>query len=432
MGGFTAGNGTANAGEALKHLATAFVFLILGLAALCWNSDLLVKGGARSGQVVAGLHFLTLGWLSLSIFGALQVFSGVALGGAPLDRRLSRLARWIWTGGVLLFVGGFLIGKIALLGTGFLILGLALALYTIQIVPVLLQAKRGQITRVFIGIAFFSLWCAWLLGVTSGLARSGWGPALRVLPPGALQAHLLFAIFGWAGSMVIGVGSHLVPMFALSRGNSPLPLKLTLAVWVALPVTGILSAFFPSPWVSIGWGLAAVGSILWAVQFYLYLAARVRREKDPGLRIAAQATAFLLLAWGLAGFLADPVPFVALAIVGWLCFFTLGIYHRVVPFLVWFLKFSRPVLGKPAPKVKDLTDPNIATFVEVLVAAGLVVWIAGLWRHSAGAAYVGSGLMAIGALCALLQLKPLFFSSKNAGKEVFPHGPLRRKDPSVP
>ncbi|HRO68395.1 MAG TPA: hypothetical protein PL182_12570, partial [Pseudobdellovibrionaceae bacterium] len=79
-----------------------------------------------------------------------------------------------------------------------------------------------------------------------------------------------------------------------------------------------------------------------------------------------------------------------------------------------------------------LTDQNIASLVEALVAAGLVVWIAGLWRHSAEAAYAGSSLMGIGALCALLQLKPLFFSSKNAGKEVFPHGPLGGKDPSVP
>lgn len=427
--GFTTGSGTANAGEALKHLATAFAFLLLGLGALVLNSPLLAAGGARDAKVVAGLHFLTLGWLSMSIFGALQVFSGVALGGPPLDRRLSAVARWIWAGGVLLFVFGFLAGRPASLVGGFLALGFALALYTAQIVPALIHAKRGQITRVFIGLAFFSLWCAWLLGTGGGLARAGRLPAAFALPPGYLHAHLLLAIFGWVGSMIIGVGSHLVPMFALSRGGSTVPLKLALAAWLPLPVAGILSAFFPEPWVAIGWTLAAAGCLAWAFQFRSYLRARVRRERDHGLRIAALATIFLLLAWIAAGLLDDPTPFIALTIVGWLCFFTLGIYHRIVPFLVWFVRFSRPAKLGPPLKVKDLTDPRIGRAVETLVAAGLLIWFFGLWRHSATAAFAGSVLMAAGALTALLQLKTLLGSP---GKEARLHGTFGRKNPATP
>lgn len=398
---------TENAAEALKHFATAFAFLLAGLIALFLNSELLASGGARSLRVVTGLHFLTLGWLTLSIFGALQVFTGVALGGVKLSNRLAPWGRRLWSLGLVFFVVGLLVENTPLLASGFGLLGLALVLYSTQVFPALLQARRGQITKAFIVIAFFSLWSAWLLGTTAGLARAGWGFALEILPPGYLQAHILLAVFGWVGSMIIGVGSHLVPMFALSRDTTQLPLKITLGVWTALPVAGILSAYFPNPWITISWSIAALGSLTWAVQFVLYLRGRIRREKDYGLMIAALATTFLILAWIGAGLLKDPVPFIALALVGWLSFFTLGIYHRVLPFLVWFMKYSRPIKGLRPPKVKDLMDPLISLMVGAFVGLGILVWFGGLWLHETRAVYCGSGLILTGVLLALGHLETL-------------------------
>lgn len=415
MGGLSVGGGTANAQEALKHLATAFGFFLLGLIALLINSDRLATGGYRDLRVVAGVHFLTLGWLSLSIFGALQVFSSVALGGKPLNHKLSSFSRKLWASGVVLFVLGFLTAKAILFATGFLLIGVALFFYTWQIVPILVQAKRGQMTRFLVGVAFISIWCVWLLGASGGLARLGYMPSWLILPPGYFPAHLLLALFGWVGSMVIGVGSHLVPMFALSRGNSSLPIKALLPIWMLIPITGVLCAFFPNPWTQVGWALAAIGSFIWAIQFYLYLKTRLRKEKDTGIHIASLATLFLLLAWISSFFLSDPMPFVAFILVGWLCFFTLGIYHRVCPFLVWFVKYSRPEKGKIPPKVKDLTDPKIGLITESLVASGVLLWTIGLGFKSAILLYIGSALMLIGTFCALIQIKTLFHPKRKEG-----------------
>src|SRR5690606_20488133 len=146
-----------------------------------------------------------------------QVFTGVALGGTQLSSRWAPWGRWLWSAGLLTFVGGLLATQVFFLGGGLLLLGLALAVYSLQILPALFKSQRGQVTRVFIAIALFSLWTAWILGTLAGLARLAWAPALKALPPGYFQAHILFAVFGWVGSMVIGVGSHLIPMFALSR-----------------------------------------------------------------------------------------------------------------------------------------------------------------------------------------------------------------------
>lgn len=422
MAGFPAGNATNNAGEALRHFACAFIFLIVGLAALFLNSNLLAGGFARDLRVVAGIHLLTLGWLSVSIFGALQVFSGVALGGNPIPQKAASKARWTWCVGVVLFVLGLALQHAALVIAGFFFIGVALVIYTVLIIPVLAAAKRGQITRIFTIIAFLSLWCAWLLGVSGGFVRIGIVPVWLTLLPGYFSAHLLLALFGWVGSMVIGVGSHLVPMFALSKKCSLIPLKIALGFWITLPFVAIISAFYPDPWSTIGWWIAAAGSFAWAMQFYVYLKARVRREKDQGLQIASLATIFLLVAWLGAISIKDHTSFIALLLVGWLCFFTLGIYHRVLPFLVWFMRYSKPVKGTVPPRVKDLINTKIASIVEAVVASGIVIWILGISFGLVIVVYIGSGLMLLGAICTLFQLNTLFHRKQ---KEAPLHEALR-------
>lgn len=419
MFGLTQGQGTEAAVGALKHLATAFVFLILGLALLFINSGEIAEHGLRGTKVVAGFHFITLGWLSLSIFGALQVFSGVALGGLPLNQRFSPYARWAWSVGIVFFVCGLYHTQVYLLIPGLLMLGVALALYTIQILPVLITANRGQTTRVFISLAFISLWSAWLLGVCAGLLRVGAFPSGYLIPAGYFHAHLLLASFGWVGSMVIGVGSHLIPMFALSRNTPTLPLNVALSAWFILVPSAIASAFDPHPWRQVAWIAAALGTVAWVVQFVLYLRARIRREKDEGLRIASVATLFLLVIWIGIGKELDPVVLTVLMIIGWLSIFTLGVYHRVVPFLVWFMKYSRPQKGKVPPRVKDLLDARLGIATLVLFLGGLLIWSVGLVSHLSVLLFLGSGAFVVGSLCCLLQIKTLLNPKK---REVPPYG----------
>lgn len=429
VGGFSIGGGVANARVALRHFSIAFLFLILGVCSLFFNGTTLIEGGYRDVHVVSGIHFLTLGWLSLSIFGALQVFSGVALGASPENPKLSDISCGVWSLGLLFFVFGLFFETSWAVALGILSIGLALLLYSIQIVPIIWKAKRGQITRTFMAIAFFSIWMAWILGLTAGLTRMGIKPDWLPLSAGYFYAHLVFAIFGWVGSMVFGVGSHLVPMFALSRGSTLIPLKITLGTWCLLPVCGVVSIFVPHPWGQICWVLAGIGSIFWGVQFYFYFKARIRKEKDYGLRISAMATIFLVLAWLSIVALPDPVAFISLALIGWLGFFTLGIYHRVVPFLIWFVKFSRPQKGVRPPKVKDLISQRVGFWTEVFFAIGVVLWTIGLYFEEPISLHLGAGGMVMGVLITLLQIKFLIGDPRKE-KGVDPWNLQTKQSPS--
>jgi hypothetical protein len=404
---------TPSAKEALKCFGTAFALLLAGTAALAWNASALAARAYATGPVVGGIHLLTLGWLSLSIFGALQVFTGVALGAGLRAQRLAPWTRWLWTAGALLLAGGLAAGARAALVAGALALGAALLLLSVQLLPALATARRSPLTRGYAVVALVSLWSAWLLGGCAALARAGVAPV--ALPPGYFSAHLLLALFGWVGAMIAGVGAHLVPMFALSRPTSQKPVQAALAVWAAIPPVAWLAAFFPTPWATVGWALAALASALWVAQLALFLRSRVRPESDPGLRLAALATLFLPAAWALLAIARDPLPFVGLLLVGWLSLFTLGIYHRVVPFLVWFARFAgdagrgtgAPKRQAPPPRVKELLDARLAAATAALAPLGALLWSASLASGHAAGLRAGAALLFLSLLCAGAQVRTL-------------------------
>jgi hypothetical protein len=389
--------------EALVHFMSAFAFLLVGLAALFWNSERLSQGAFGDPRVLGGLHFLTLGWLTLSIFGAVRVFTGVALGsqGSKLD--LAPWVRRLWILGALLFPFGLIVSAPWLIIPGVLLIGAALALYTAHLVPALIHATRGGVTRWYLVIALGSIWCAWLLGGVAAFMRAG--QPLGWLPSGYLQAHLLLAVFGWVGATVAGVGSHLIPMFALSREPRQWPVKAALPVWCALPVFALLGAFGPEPYLRLAWGAAFVGSALWIAQVIMYFRTRLRREPDPGLLLAAGATALLGIAWIVELFAGAPIAFVGLLVVGWLTLFTLGIYHRVVPFLVWYARFARGAGRGPVIKVKDLINERLGHVTAVSCLIGALIWASGLRSASSALAYLGSALIFLGAASALGQVR---------------------------
>lgn len=389
--------------DALKHFATAICFLILGLLALVWNSGRLATEDFADPRVIGGLHFITLGWLSLSVFGVLRVFSGVSLGAQGFFPPLATWVRHLWTTGTVAFPLGLILEIPLMIMGGALFLGSALLLFTIYYVPAIKTARAG-VTKWFLTIALICLWGTWLLGLLAAMVRAEitWAK----LPQGYFSAHVLFAVFGWMGSMAVGVGSVLIPMFSYSRGHTEIPVKAALGVWAFIPVFAGLGAFYEGIYLTIGWSLAGVGSALWVVQVAFYLKARLTKKLDPGMLLAAGSTLLLAMAWLFYLVTDGTMSFMGLVLVGWLTLFTLGIYHRTTPFLTWFLMISKNTKGR-MPKVEDLINPKIAMLTEVSGLSGALLWGIGLSLHLSPLAYLGSGLILAAALTSLFQLKTL-------------------------
>lgn len=398
---------------ALRYFSTAFLFLLAGLSVLVWDSPLIANGHFLDTRVLGAIHFLTLGWLSLSIFGALRVFSGVALGSTGYLPWLSQAVWVTWATGVVLFPGGLITQTPQLIIAGIFLIGLGLLGFTVHFVPALIQATRGFLTRMYLSVALASLWCAWLLGSGAGFHRANWFP--WSLPDGYFQAHLLLAIFGWVGATVVGVGTHLIPMFALSNKPKEWPAKAAFPFWALTSLLACLGAFWSNPFLLLGWICAAIGSVLWGIQVFLYFKVRIRKERDPGLYIAAAATLVLLGSWPIfyfADFLKQwptraGFSFIAVVLVGWLVVFTLGIYHRVIPFLVWFQRFADQMGKTRVPRVAEMVNKRLATLTGCLAVGGVLIWIPGVYSQSLFLVYLGSSMLCSAGFCTLGQLRTL-------------------------
>lgn len=395
---------TAN--EALLHFAKAFFFFLLGILFLIINSQKILNEAYLDFKVVGGVHFFTLGFLTLSIFGALRVFAGVALGAQGYGVKIVTFIRWTWFLSVLSFSFGLILLEKTLIKFGVLGLGIGILLFSIHIIPALIKSKRGKLTRAYLSLALLSLWCAYLLGGNAALAKIG--ESLYSLPIGYLKAHIIFAIFGFVGSTVIGVGLHLIPMFALSKESSNIYVKIIFPLWIFAQFFAGIGAFIPEPYLTISFVLIGISGVLWFIQILTYLKLRVRKENDPGLILATLATSLFVLSMFIVPFVESRTLFVGLVLVGWLCLFTLGIIHRVVPFLVWFNRFARNAGRGKVPKVKDLVSNKVAFLTVISSIFGITLWSIGIYLEILRLTFCGGIFLMIGSCLPLIQLKRLY------------------------
>ena len=79
---------------AREHFAAAMLYLIAGGAGLVWMAPELAIGNFTSPHVAGVTHLFTLGWLTVTIFGALYQLLPVALGAPIRSPRLGHASFW--------------------------------------------------------------------------------------------------------------------------------------------------------------------------------------------------------------------------------------------------------------------------------------------------------------------------------------------------
>ncbi|WP_440990271.1 hypothetical protein [Haloarchaeobius baliensis] len=360
---------------------------------------------------LAHVHLLLVGWVCLTIAGAMTQFVPVWSGVRLHSRRLATAQLWLLTLGVTGLVGTLLAGRLALLpiAGGVLLLGFWTFAYNLG--RTLLAARPLDVTERHFCLALGFFVVVTILGVvlaldlTRALLGTGTVPRTQVV-----AAHATLAVFGAVLTTVFGALYQLATMFTqteLDRGDDALATVETAAYPAGvlalaagrLVANGVLARAGALLVVA---GVAAVGIVL----ARRLLAARVPRT--PMLTRYAVAAAGMGC-WAVATtpvWLRDPLAFdvrfgasfelLALFVVG---FVVLGTLYHVVPFVVWINRYADRLGYEPVPMIDDLYDERVAMADLVATVAGagcLVAADAGLsptWVPVAGA-----GLFLLGAL----------------------------------
>lgn len=384
-----------------EHFAAALLFLGAGVVGTTWAAPDLAAGAYPAGRVLAVTHLFTLGWITTSIMGVLYQFLPVALGEPIRSVRLAHATFAIHVTGVLAFVVGLTTDHLAWILLGAALVGIALLGFGGHLAATLARVSRRDLTW----------WC--LAGATgflfvtvaTGLAHAGnlrWG----YLGEGrfvGLGVHVHVAVFGWVLLLLVGVATKLFPMF-LPSDDAGEGWGRVAAVGLA-GGAGTLALLHHGPALLSRWlpaALLGVGGVGIVAQVTRWYGRRQRTALDPGMRLAAGATAVLAAGVALAGVgLIGGAPRMPTAWVGAFVLaaslFIAAFYFKIIPFLVWYHRFS-PLAGRTAvPRATELFSHRWAGAAGLLLCVGAVLLVGSVVAGSEGGVRMGGGLLVAGA-----------------------------------
>jgi hypothetical protein len=344
-------------------------------------------------STVALTHLGTLGVLAAVMLGATYQLCPV-LGGVRVP--WPGLARLVHAGlvvGLTGLVWGLITGSAAALKMSAHILPLVFLAF---LVPAGIAVRRARPIHTIIGMRV-SLACVAIAVVFGAMLELGY---LGVPVPGTrqlwIQVHLSLGVLGWVGGLLMAVSWQLVPMFYLTppiesrlriRSLWALGLSITSTV-VLLPLDragllteadpGIIAAITMLPGVLVVWVIHPM-SILHALRN------RRRKRVDPSKDywvVAMWTAPVVLLTAILTLWSTDPrwgLTFGWLAVWGWAGIAVHGMLTRIVPFLVWFHRFSHQIGKQEVPSVRKLYPANYARRELWIHGASVAVGACAIW-----------------------------------------------------
>jgi cbb3-type cytochrome oxidase subunit 1 len=420
----------------LRFMVTGMLALFIGVALLSLRPEMLTTYHYNQ-FVIATTHLLVLGWICTIVMGAMYQLVPVAL-----ETRLysEKLAAWQFVLHVIGFIGMvwmFWTWNMKQVGHFGSVLTVGVGLFVYNIARTLLRVPRWNViaTAVASALGWLSLAvCAGLTiavgkctyEATSALApgnpfgvllhglKSVTGFTARFDQIGAMHAHAHLGALGVFIMLIVGISYKLVPMFTLSdvqsRGRAAASVALLNAGLLGLFVTILLRHRFKFAFAL----MVVAGLVCYGIEMAAILRARKRRTLDWGLKyfltaiglLAPLSVLGLVLSWSglpltqLTGQLESVYGFVAL--LGVVSFAIIGMFYKIIPFLVWYGSYSRQIGLRKVPSLADLYSPGLQAVGYWAYVAGLVGTSIGIVLAHAVTVRCGCALLALslGALAA--------------------------------
>jgi hypothetical protein len=366
-------------GLAAEHFAAAILYLIAGAAGLVWVSPELAIGNFASPHVAGVTHLFTLGWLTITIFGALYQLLPVALGAPIRSARLGHASFALLAPGAGLFAAGVASSSLPLHHAGVGLVGIGVLLGVGNVAASLPRARTRDVTwaAVLLGISFLTLALGLGIVLLHNL-HTGFIASARIR---VLAIHLHVAIVGWALIMIVGVSHRLLPMFLLAHGADTRWTRrslLLLSTGVTVLAAGLGLTSAAGTWIGAVLLAGRLGCFLRQAQ--VFHAHRIRNRLDPGLRYVGTATGFLAVS-ALVGLLVLARPlngrlatmYVLLGLLGGIVLYVTGFLYKIVPLLAWTVHYRGRMGHGPVPTVADTFSAPLAHVQLGLMATGVVL-----------------------------------------------------------
>lgn len=440
-----AGPGASPFGANAPSVALPLAFMLTGLLALCFGVGWLTIRPSLlatyhyNQYVIAVTHLFVLGWICSVVMGAMYQLVPVAL---ETKLHSENVARWQFVCHLVGFVGMvwmFRVWNMKQVGHFGCITALGVGLFVYNIVRTLRRVPRWNVTATAVAAALFWICFTVTAGLSiaagkcvyessTGLATAG---GVRTLVNGlrsvgafmsrfdamsAMHAHAHLGGVGFFTMLIVGVSYKLIPMFTLSEVQS----KRRAAASVILLNVGLAGSFLTillrSPWKLAFAALIVTALAIYGWELAAILRARKRRGLDWGIKYFLTAVALLLplsvlamvLSWSglplntFTGQLENLYGF--LGLVGVVSLAIIGMFYKIIPFLVWFGRYSPQIGRAKVPALADLYSARLQAVGYWSFLAGLGTTCVATVMSSGSGVRVGGALLGLAIITLVLNV----------------------------
>ncbi|MEA2100486.1 MAG: hypothetical protein U9P72_10180 [Campylobacterota bacterium] len=352
-------------------------------------------------KILGFVHLFLLGFIMMIIFGAMAQLVPVVLEVGHFGVELFYSIWPLLLIGTILMVFGFL-NSAQLLPYGGVVVLISMMIFVMEIFMTIFKVPKLNLVMSSVLISNISLFFGIIFGLLMALAYAG---TISLDISALLQAHVYLVIGGYISITIMGLSIVLVPMFTLSHGFSMKPLEISISMMSIGVISVVLASLLDIKILEyIGYLLSAVSMLFYFYIIYIIYKTRPRKENDIYAISLMFSYISLLVALGL-GVLYFMIGGENLLLAsGWLMFFGFfaflitGHIYKIIPFLVWFERFS-PLVGKEkVPMLADMVPYKSSQAQFVFCAVGVVLVTIAILVQSNILIGAGASFLVIGAL----------------------------------
>jgi len=345
----------------LRFFITAPLFgIIAGVMLLFSDSASLMSRYSIDAIVVA--HLLTIGLFGFIMLGALtQMLPVLASANIPKVKLVSSLSHILLVFGLLLMAFGLtesnslsLLLASGLLGGGFLILVVSM-LYAISGVEHFTASVKGMLVSLIFAFMIVIMGVYLLYGYSQN--------DITEFHYIVANIHSVWAVFGFAGVLIIGVAFQVLPMFYVAprfkqfcKKRVVLLISTGLLIWMVLSLYAQEYTLYAKLWIA---------TFFWAFATTVWIKFNKRKRPISDVTVWYWRAASIFLTLGSFLWIFDEffkhqyIVMVGILIGGgFILSIMLGMLYKIVPFLVWFHLNAEGYMT--IPTMNEMIDKKLA------------------------------------------------------------------------
>jgi len=402
---------TSLATEMAPPFALVAHFFIAAILFLCFSAVVLffmepdLAGYFISFPLAAFSHLYLLGFVMMVIFGAMYQLLPVVLEVPLFSKDFAYVQFYMYIVGLCMMVSGFAFPAYHLLiPYGALITYLSITIFCVNVFLTFYRLEKSTIVSKFLLMGTIFLFASISFGFLIGL-NLGHG-LIEIDHDAWIKAHILGTLGGFVMMVIMGVAMVLIPMFALSHHYDERAIQAALycnTIGISLGIVALIASL-PAVILYSALLLVLCANILFIIQMSIVFRARVRKQNDYWVKNIVFALISLVASFvfiGMAQFSHDTTYVFIAAIFfffGFLLAFIIGHLYKILPFLIWYKKFS-PLVGKTkVPLLHQMIHTQTANLQAFVLFLSVVLFSISCWSHSAALFTVSASLFLLSIL----------------------------------